>query len=139
MGIARLSGTQKLLPGSWVLGKFKLFGVFRKDQLIGVFTLLYKTDGHQWIIGDLLLTDDSTNDIVIRAAANTANGEYLKDHSKDTSYKTSVLVTPVIEKLVKANGFQKENYQFTFAVQLLDQSPELKKARPENWYISAND
>jgi hypothetical protein len=121
------------------LGKFKLFGVFRRGQLIGLFTLLYKSDGYQWIIGDLLLTDDQTNDIIIKAACNAANNEYKKDHSNEISYKTSVLATPAVEKIVKANGFQKDNYQFTFAVQLLDQSPQMKKAKPEKWYVSAND
>lgn len=122
-------------------GKFKMTGVYQNDRLIGVFSLRYKPEGYQWMIGDLLSFDNSeTLKLTLQAACLEAKKEYLQvDSEPDKSYKTAILATPLIEEIVKDIGFYKESYQFVLAVHLLDKQLSKKEVAPENWYVSDSD
>ncbi|MBA2745286.1 MAG: hypothetical protein H0U44_03575, partial [Flavisolibacter sp.] len=72
---------------------------------------------------------------------NAAQHELLQsktDTGKD--FKLSILSTSLLEEKLKVIGFDKENYNFTFAVHLLDKKRFSKSdVSTEKWLIGAND
>jgi hypothetical protein len=123
-------------------GLYKLKGVYNASQLIGVYSLHFKPQEHQWIIGDILtLNNEEKLMITLQSACNAAQHELLQsktDTGKD--FKLSILSTSLLEEKLKVIGFDKENYNFTFAVHLLDKKRFSKSdVSTEKWLIGAND
>ena len=122
--------------------RYRLKGFYINDKLVGLFTLSYKTHAFQWTIGDLLTLDhDEMLTRTLQAACFSAQLEYLrKEKEPGKEYKASVLATPLIEQKMKELNFYKDNYDFVFAVQLINKSKISKKEIAfENWYVSATD
>jgi hypothetical protein len=122
-------------------GKITLYGVFRQNKLVGVFTMQFKNDGRQWCICDLLSGDNELYlTLVLKSACYKARELYLEtEPATGEKHKISILATPLIEEIVTSLGFIKDSYKFTLAVQGLNSEYSRKEIAPENWYVSAND
>ncbi|HYH16504.1 MAG TPA: hypothetical protein VD794_14845 [Flavisolibacter sp.] len=122
-------------------GRYKMKGVYCKNQLLGIFTLDNTKYRRQWLICDLLTINNADKlTLTLKAASNAAYFEYLKQEpDPDQFYKVAILATPTIEKKVMQLGFLKDDYSFTLAVQLLDNSFDKSTVSPKLWHISAND
>ena len=123
-------------------GLYKLKGVYNASRLIGVYTLHFKPQECQWVIGDLLtLNNDEKLMLTLQAACYATQHELLQTQTEiDKSYKLAILATPVIEEKLKVIGFEKENYNFNLAVHVLDKKGFSKSdISTEKWCIGAND
>jgi hypothetical protein len=121
--------------------RYKFRAIYRNNELIGLFTLDNKGGGAQWLICDLLTLDqDEVLTLTLKAACNAIQLELLKTklELRDT-FKAAILATPTIEQKVKTLGFYRDNYDFVFAVQVLDKALPKNDIDFDNWYVSAND
>lgn len=111
----------------------------RDGELVGLVAARRKGD-RQWLICDLLAADahDSMR-ATLAAAVNVAHAESFKDHDEGALRKVAMLVTNVIEPIVRDLGFARDDYDFPLAVQVLDQSIAAEDVALARWYVSAND
>jgi hypothetical protein len=127
------------LPWKISHGSYSVQAVERDGQLVGVVASLAKGD-RQWLICDLLAADDGPSlRATLAAVCNLADEEARAAPADHPIGKVAVLTTPVLERLVRALGFARDDYDFPLVVHVLD--PELPKddVAPERWYVSAND
>ncbi len=119
-----------------------IYCVMNHDEMVGLFAIVYKKNDHQWLICDMLTKDKNESlTLSLKAICNTIESEnrILKTKS-DHERKIAILATPTIEKKVAALEFEKDDYQFTLALDLLNiNGVDKKSISPSNWYVSAND
>jgi hypothetical protein len=122
-------------------GNYQICGVTKNGNLIGLFTSRYKKESRQWLIGDLCSLDkEDSLCTTILEACHYVETEYLQlNPDDDNNYKAAILATPSMEKMLSELGFVKDNYQFLFAVHLLDRTLTKKDVAPENWYVCDSD
>lgn len=132
----------KSLPWKTSHGNYQVYAIRQQGVITGLFVFIYKKKDHQWLICDMIVKDKAAHLLTsLSAACQTIQEENIKTEgiNKSTA-KIAILATPAIEDAVKKLGFEKENYQFTLAVHILNKdSIDKKDVNPVNWYISAND
>jgi len=121
-------------------GRFKLRILFQDDVLIGAFSLQFKTDALEWIIGDIILADRNNMNLLLVAACYAAQTEFeSKDLEKEKQYKVAIMGSLVLINNLDLLGFKKDNYNFTLAVHRFNKKFTDKEISPRNWHIYAND
>lgn len=128
-----------LLPWKISHGDYLLQGIFKQGELKGVVAFIAKCKDKQWLICDVIASDNDESLIVtLQAACNYAHA-YRNNLEAEALHKIAILATPLIEKAIAPLGFKKDNYNFPMLVHLLDASLTKKQVAPERWYASAND
>lgn len=123
-------------------GNFKVFAVYKQEELIGIATVVYKGKDSQWLICDMVTKDnDESLAMTLTAAFNEIHHENEStQNSAGQVKKIAILATAPIEKVISQLGFVKNAYHFTLAVHALEKNKiDKKEIAPANWYISAND
>ncbi|MFC0774385.1 hypothetical protein [Terrimonas alba] len=123
-------------------GDFKIYAVYKQDEMIGLLTVVYKAKDLQWLICDMITKDnDDSLRMTLTAACNKIQLENdAAENSNGHIKKIAILATPPIEKVVSQLGFVKNAYHFTLAIHPLEKNNiDKKEIAPANWYISAND
>lgn len=126
------------LPWKTSHGNYQVCLVRQNDEVVGLFVYIHKQKDNQWLICDMIVKDtaDSLGN-TLQAACNTIEQE---KNNMGIKGKIAILATNTIEGFIRPMGFQKENYQFTLAVHVLNKDHiDNKDVSPANWYISAND
>jgi len=126
------------LPWKTSHGNYQVCLVKKNIETVGLFVYIYKQRDDQWLICDMIVKDTADSlYITLNAACNTIEQENGKN---GVNGKIAILATSVIEEIIRQIGFQKENYQFTLAVHVLNKDQiDNNDVSPANWYISAND
>lgn len=129
----------RTLPWKIGDGEYVVLGVERAGELVGLAASRRKGD-RQWLICDVLAADDreslrATFVAVVRLAHERA---VCAEPSRPIN-KVTVLVTPVIEPVLRELGFVRDAYDFPLIVHILNASIGKEDVAPANWYVSAND
>jgi hypothetical protein len=132
----------RMMTWKTIQGDYRIFAVRNTLEMTGIFTIIYKPSDHQWLICDLVTRNNEESlSLTLAAACNMIQSEdnkTLRDHNHPG--KIALLVTPVIEQIVKKMGFMQEDYHFTLVVHLLNKDGiDTNHLLPQNWYASAND
>lgn len=125
----------------WKLAQatFTVTAVERGGELVGLAASRRKGD-RQWLICDLLAADDGPAlHATLAAAVNAGHEEAVARAGANELRKAGVLVTSIMEPVVRSLGFTRDEYDFPLVVQVLDKSLRADDLKPEHWYVSAND
>ena len=94
----------------------------------------------QFLIADLLAADnEDALRPTLEAVYNLAHARALAAELDKPIVKIAILVTPVIEPVVRTLGFQPADYFYPLFVHVLDASIAAQSADAAHWYITAND
>ena len=125
----------------WKIGRgdYTVTVVERQGEMVGLVASQQKGD-RQWLICDLLVADagDSLRNTLI-AVTNVAHSQAMIPDRKKPIIKVAVLVTPIMEPVVRHLGFVRDAYDFPLVVHILDPTIPTDEVAPTRWYISAND
>jgi hypothetical protein len=129
----------RMLPWKIGDGEYVVLGIERAGELVGLVASRRKGD-RQWLVCDVLAADDAeslhaTFVAVVRLADERARSA---DPSRPIN-KVTVLVTPVIEPVLRSLGFVRDAYDFPVIVHILNRAISKDDVAPSNWYVSAND
>jgi hypothetical protein len=126
----------------WKLGEaqHEVIAVERGGELVGLTASRQRKNEEQWLVCELLAAD--AGDALRATLASVANVAHEKALASLSSAKpirkVTLLVTPVMEPVIRSLGFVRDEYDFPLVVHVLDES--LKKfVNPERWYVTAND
>ena len=125
----------------WKIGKgeYEVLGVERGGELVGLVASRRKGD-RQWLICDLLAADcGEALRATIIAVSNLAHERAASAPPDKTIIKVTLLVTPVMEPVVRDLGFVRDSYDFPMVIHVLNQSITKEEVAPSKWYVSAND
>jgi hypothetical protein len=126
----------------WKLGEaqHEVIAVERCGQLVGLTASRQRKNEEQWLVCELLAVDDGDAlRATIASVANVAHAKALESLSSAKPIrKVTLLVTPVIEPVVRSLGFVRDEYDFPLVVHVLDESLK-KDLSPKRWYVTAND
>jgi hypothetical protein len=126
------------LPWKTSHGTYFYQGVFRQEELVGFVASIYKERDKQWLICDILATDDESLRATICVSCDLADEFKSANLDKEVN-KTAILATEKILPIVKDLGFVRDDYDFPLVVHVLDVSLPKEKIAPSRWYLSAND
>ncbi len=121
---------------------YNLIGVYKNEELSGLFACTKKLKDKQWLLSDILYSDaDVGFYTVLKAACYWINQQTHKlgDEERAAIQKIGILGTETMEPALKKLGFYEENYQFTFVIHILNKNLSKKELTPKHWYVSAND
>lgn len=126
----------------WKLGEaqHELLAIERGGELVGLTASRRRKGEEQWLVCDLLTSDNSDAlRATLAATANLAHAKALESAATDKPIrKMTALTTPLMEPVVRDLGFTRDAYDFPLVIHVLD--PSLKDhVHPSRWYISAND
>lgn len=120
---------------------YNVTAVERDGEMVGLVASLKK--GHQWLICDLLAADaEDSLRATLAAVCNLAQCKWVATDPEKTKFplrKVAVLVTPVMEPVVRSLGFAREAYDIPIVVHILDSAIAEQDVAPDRWYISIND
>jgi hypothetical protein len=122
------------------LKDFSVIGIIKNKKLVGFCASLYSEIDKQWLICDILAGSDEALEVTIKASCNQAR--IYKQTLKDPDFnlrKVAILATPIIEKVVSQIPFQRDNYDFSIVIHILNSKLDKKELAPRRWYVSAND
>src|ERR671933_123844 len=127
----------------WKIGSsdYTVTVVERHGEMVGLVASQQKGDGdRQWLVCDLLAADgeDSLRNTLI-AVTNVAHSQAIIPDREKPIKKVAVLVTPIMEPVVRRLGFVRDAYDFPLVVHILDPTIPMDEVAPTHWYISAND
>jgi hypothetical protein len=129
----------RTLPWKIGGGEYVVLGVERGGELVGLVASRKKGD-RQWLVCDLLAADDADSlRATFIAVVRLANERALNAPPSQPIGKVTVLVTPVMEPVLRALGFVRDAYDFPVIVHILNSSISKQDVAPSNWYVSAND
>jgi hypothetical protein len=120
-------------------GEYEILGIERAGELAGLVASRQKGD-RQWLICDVLAADaeDSLRATIV-AVVNLANRRALEADPSKPIRKAAILVTPVLEPVLRSLGFVRDDYDFPVIVHILNEDISKNDVAPERWYVSAND
>jgi hypothetical protein len=129
----------RILPWKIGSGDYTVTQVERDGELVGLVASRHKGD-RQWLICDLIAAEggDSLR-ATLMAACNVGHDASRNAPPGDHIEKAAVLVTPPMRPALTEIGFQRDDYDFSLAVHILDKSLDKSLVSPERWYLSAND
>jgi hypothetical protein len=129
----------RILPWKIGRGDYQLTAVERFGELVGLAASHRKGD-RQYLISDLLAADaDDALRATLAAAVNRGHDEAITAPTDKPINKVGLLVTSVMEPVVRALGFARDAYDFPMVVHILDPSLAKADVAPSQWYLSAND
>jgi hypothetical protein len=125
-----------------------VIAVERARALVGV-VAARRREPDQWEISDLLTADaGSALRATLIAALRAGHAKALSADRIDPEYpefsgqplrRATLLVTPLLEPVVRCLGFRREDWEFPLAVHLLDPQVRPEDVAPARWYLTAND
>jgi hypothetical protein len=129
----------RVLPYKLGGGEYVVLGIEREGELVGLVASRKKGD-RQWLICDVLAADDAdslhaTFVAVIRLADERARSA----PQSQPICKVTVLVTPVLEPVLRSLGFSRDCYDFPLILHILNPAIGKGDVAPSKWYVSAND
>jgi hypothetical protein len=133
-GVVRDSAQLKQMSGP---PDYDVLGLYHAGDLAGVACARQHGD-RQWLICDLLAVDAVAERQLLMAACNRAH-EMARTGEAGPLNKAALLVTHGLMEHVIALGFQRDRYDFTFAVRPLSDAISRDDLAAERWYLSAND
>ena len=111
----------------------------KEGKLIGLVGSL-KKGGRQWLICDMISLDNEASlKATLTAACNLAHKQALEADPHEPIEKAALLVTPVMEPVVKNLGFFRDAYDFSLLIHKLDRTIAKEDVNPANWYVCATD
>ncbi len=118
-------------------GDYTVLSIERNGEMVGLVASRQK-GARQWLVCDVLAaeTGDSLR-ATLAAVCNFAHSENVAAEEK--LCKVAVLVTPIMEPVVRQLGFVRDAYDFPFVIHILNPSITKEDVAPERWYVSAND
>ena len=127
----------------WKLGEaqHQVIAVERGGELVGLTASRQRKNEEQWLVCELLAADhgDALR-ATLAAAVNVGHERALESLSSSKPIrKVPLLVTPVMEPVVRGLGFARDEYDFPLVVHVLDESLPAEDVNPARWYVSAND
>ena len=126
----------RFLPWKIGRGEYLVQGVERQGELIGLTASRRKGD-RQWLICDVMaINSDEALRATLIAVSNLAHEQATPEQPLR---KVALLVTPIIEPVVRGLGFMRDEYDFPVVVQLLNPAISKEDIMPSKWYVSAND
>lgn len=127
----------------WKLGEaqHEVIAVERNGELVGLSASRQRKNEEQWLVCELLAADDGDAlRATITSLVNVAHAKALESLSSSKPIrKVTLLVTPVIEPVVRSLGFVRDEYDFPLVVHVLDESLKTEDVNPKRWYVTAND
>ena len=119
------------------LPDFAVLGLERNEELVGL--VCSRPVGRQWLICDVLATDEDATRATLMAVANLAHAKAREPELPHPIVKTSILAIPALQPALASLGFQSAKYQIDLGVRVLDPSIELEDVDPARWYLSQDD
>lgn len=120
-------------------GDYDVLGIERGGELVGVVASRRKGD-RQWLVCDLLAADlDDALRATLAAVTNLAHERACAAPADHPLIKVSLLVTPRMEPVVRELGYERNEYRFPLALQVLDPTISAAEVELARWYLSAND
>ena len=127
----------------WKLGgaQHEVIAVERGGELVGLTASRQRKDEEQWLVCELLAADDGDAlRATIASVVNVAHTKALESPSSAKPIrKVTLLVTPVMEPVVRSLGFVRDQYDFPFVVHILDETLRAEDVNPSRWFVTAND
>lgn len=118
---------------------YSTIAVERDGELVGIIASRQKGD-RQWLICDMLCADAGESmRATIAAAVNSAHEKSLIGEGKEAIRKVAVLATPLMQPVLQSLGFERDAYDFLFAVEIIGSNIAAQDVAPERWYISGDD
>jgi hypothetical protein len=129
----------RILPWKIKLSGYHLTAVERNGELVGLAASRQKGEG-QYLICDLLAADmgDALR-ATLAAVVNRGHMESMVVPSNKPIRKVALLVTPRMEPVVRDLGFERDAYNFSLTIHILDPTLSKEEVDPKHWYVSAND
>ena len=119
-------------------GDYTVLSIERNGEMVGLVASRQKGD-RQWLVCDVLAADaEDSLRATLAAVCNLAHSEAVATKEKPIC-KVAVLVTPIMEPVVRQLGFVRDAYDFPFVIHILNPSITKEDVAPERWYLSAND
>lgn len=120
-------------------GDYDVLGVERDGELVGLVASRRKGD-RQWLVCDILAADlgDALR-ATLAAVTNLAHERARTAPADQPLIKVSLLVTPRMEPVVRELGYERHEYRFPLALQVLDPTISAAELDLARWYVSAND
>ncbi len=129
----------RYLPWKIGKGEYIVLGVEQQGELIGLVASRRKGD-RQWLICDVMaINPDEALRATLIAVSNLAHEQALNALPEQPLRKAALLVTPVMEPVVRSLGYVRDEYDFPVVVQLLNPAIAKEDIMPSKWYVSAND
>lgn len=125
----------------WKLGieDYTVLGIERAGELVGL-VASRKKGPRQWLVCDVLAADDrDALRATFIAVVRLANERALCAEASKPIGKVTVLVTPVMEPVLRALGFVRDAYDFPVIIHILNPAISKEDVAPSKWYVSAND
>jgi hypothetical protein len=124
-------------------GDYSSIAIAEGSKLIGIATLRLKRAGKhnepQLDICDLLVRDAALVTETLRGALAHAAKRAADVESDNPPQKVTLLVTATIQEAAAELGFTPDNYEFPFAVQVLDRSIPVGDVLPHRWHLASDD
>jgi hypothetical protein len=112
-------------------------GVRRDGDWVGLVAARQKGD-RQWLLCDLLASDDAAQRATLTAAVNRAD-TLARSAQAGQLVKVALLVPPMLTEPAAALGFVRDRYDFTVVLRILDDRIERTAFEPSHCYLSANE
>jgi len=127
----------------WKLGEaqHEVIAVERDGELVGLSASRQRKNEEQWLVCELLAADNGDAlRATITSVVNVAHARALESLSSAKPIrKVTLLVTPLMEPVVRSLGFVRDQYDFPLVVHVLDESLRTEDVNPTRWYVTAND
>ncbi len=126
---------------SWKPGLYgyRILAVERNGELMGLVGSLHKGE-RQWLVCDILAADSKASlKATLCAACNLAHSQAIVADSPGSLEKVAVLVTPLMEPVIKDLGFYRDDYDFSLFTHTLDRTLAKEDVDPARWYVCATD
>lgn len=117
-------------------GNYTILSIEKSGEMVGLVTSRQKGN-RQWLVCDVLAAD--TGDSLRATLAAVCNLAHSQVTAEKTICKVAVLVTPIMEPVVRQLGFIRDAYDFPFVTHILNPSITKEDVALERWYVSAND
>jgi hypothetical protein len=127
------------LPWKIGSGDYIILSIERNGEMVGLVASHQKGD-RQWLVCDLLAADaEDSLRATLSAVCNLAHSKSVTADPEKPICKVAVLVTPVMEPVIRSLGFVRDAYDFPLVVHILDRTIAKEDVTPTRWYVSAND
>lgn len=121
--------------------KFKLWGLHRQGELVGLFSTFIKDSNRKWQICDMLSIDTGpTAKALLEIACLEGQKAWQQMPESERTLREVEFFSPLnLVSTVASLGFQKIKYKFSMVVHRLNKELPAEISKPENWYVSPNE
>lgn len=120
---------------------FLLWGLYREEKLVGLFTIYQKEKNRKWQICDVLAEDTGPvlKNLLMAACIEGQRSWEAMPPEERSLEEIELFPSQIMEPIVQELGFQPVKYKFSLVIHQLDKSLPKSMGEAKNWYVSPNE